>query len=190
MSWIFANISQYGGDTNRIYLVGQSAGAQLTCMTILNQVRRAYDINRCLAASPSPLSSSSSSSSDTSTDDIDEDMDTSNGGTDPNGVFPPPTPRYTPPAAAPSTPLSSSMSSTTLSSMMSHYRWRASDLRGYIGISGPYDLVTFIDQLEKRGINRRLFTSIVGGDEQSLALYSPSRILHDLRILTPSTPIR
>jgi prenylcysteine alpha-carboxyl methylesterase len=37
MQWVFTNISVYGGDPNNIVLVGQSAGAQLSVVSILHQ---------------------------------------------------------------------------------------------------------------------------------------------------------
>lgn len=182
LGWVFANIDAYGGDPSRIYLVGQSAGAHLTCLTLLNQVRRAYDAIHTPPPTPLPPSIPRSTSTDS---DSDDDNDTTKGGTNPDGVFPPP----------PSLKrLPSFTSQPSLSSLTTSLRWQPRDLRGYIGISGPYDLVTFIDVLEKRGLNRRLFTSIVGADEKSLSLYSPLRILHDLRVssqspssLTPSS---
>lgn len=205
MAWVFTNIGSYGGDVNNIYLMGQSAGAHLTCMAMLNQVRRAYEMS---VDDDHPLINTGAT----------DDDDSTHGGTDPRGVFPPPT-MHIPPASAPShrhhtspnsypsprfklpaspissaSPLSPSSPSVAVASVQrvalsDTYRWRASDLRGYLGISGPYDLVPFLEHLERRGINRRLFTSIVGGDERALPLYSPFRILNDLRVFTrPSSP--
>ena len=36
--WCLRNIEEYGGDTRRIYLVGQSCGAQLLAQALLTQV--------------------------------------------------------------------------------------------------------------------------------------------------------
>ena len=38
IAWILSRIRYYGGDPNRIHLVGQSCGAQLTMMSLLIQV--------------------------------------------------------------------------------------------------------------------------------------------------------
>ena len=38
ISWVLKRIRHYGGDPNRIYLVGQSCGAQLSMMCLVTQV--------------------------------------------------------------------------------------------------------------------------------------------------------
>lgn len=37
IEWTFQNISRYGGDTNKITLMGQSAGCNLLALTLLRQ---------------------------------------------------------------------------------------------------------------------------------------------------------
>ena len=38
IAWVLSRIRHYGGDPKRVYLVGQSCGAQLSMMTLLTQV--------------------------------------------------------------------------------------------------------------------------------------------------------
>ena len=38
IAWVMARIRHYGGDTTRVFLVGQSCGAQLSMMCLLTQV--------------------------------------------------------------------------------------------------------------------------------------------------------
>lgn len=39
IAWVLLRIRQYGGDPERVYLVGQSCGAQLSMMSLVTQVR-------------------------------------------------------------------------------------------------------------------------------------------------------
>ncbi len=38
IGWVLTRIRHYGGDPNRVYLVGQSCGAQLSMMCLVTQV--------------------------------------------------------------------------------------------------------------------------------------------------------
>lgn len=50
--------------------------------------------------------------------------------------------------------------------------WRSSSLKGYLGLSGPYDLAGYADHANWRGLYRGVLAAIVRND---LSFYSPSR---------------
>uniref|UniRef100_A0A7S0AWS6 BD-FAE-like domain-containing protein n=1 Tax=Pyrodinium bahamense TaxID=73915 RepID=A0A7S0AWS6_9DINO len=102
LDWVFANIASCHGDPENIMLVGQSAGAHLEAMVLLE---------RCLAEA---------------------------GGQ----------------ASAPC--------------------WSPRDLRAFLGVSGPFDLVAIEPHLESRGIYSFLPHLCADGD---LARCSPTRVL-------------
>jgi hypothetical protein len=43
--------------------------------------------------------------------------------------------------------------------------WSVSSLRRWVGISGPYDLITITSRLHERGLHRRVFGNLMGGAE-------------------------
>ena len=108
VQWVFRNIKSYGGDTGRIFLSGQSAGAHLTSLSLLShaesdsgrRIRRATS-----ACTPEGYAIERQSSSRTST-------------------------------------------------------WKTSQLAGYIGVSGPYDLVAMAPHVHKRGLSTAVMHSI------------------------------
>ncbi|KAI5055742.1 hypothetical protein GOP47_0029263, partial [Adiantum capillus-veneris] len=127
ISFICNKISDYGGDIERLYLVGQSAGAHLGACTLINQAKKEYDtITMC-----------------TSQEEIER------------GEFLLP--------------------------------WRASQFKGYIGISGGYDLIKLADHFHGKGMNRNLFLRIMEG-EDSLALYSPEICLQSFENVSRFLP--
>lgn len=52
INWTFSNISQYGGDPNRVTIVGHSAGAHLIALTILKSYLRMKNKNVILEPLP------------------------------------------------------------------------------------------------------------------------------------------
>ena len=40
IGWVLSRIGHYGGDPKRVYLVGQSCGAQLSMMCLVTQVQK------------------------------------------------------------------------------------------------------------------------------------------------------
>jgi len=285
MTWVFEHIEEYGGDPKRIYLVGQSAGAHLGAMTVLNKVRRQYDRQMELAASSSASSSvSPSSSSSLSTspsslqlalppsvssslnrqlghihissetmlcdeskgggglcdeEDEEDEREMGNGSKgdgcgestkEPNQLSLPsmllrvPTRllrRFLPSILTPSSshyhcsasiylqqsfppqyPSSSDIAGRSVVCSdadkfaalppnyprptpergWSHHdveAWDIRQLKGFVGVSGPYDLLSFVEHLHSRGLNKHLLHSLVGG-RSGIAEFSPARrILND-----------
>uniref|UniRef100_A0A7S1U2G1 BD-FAE-like domain-containing protein n=1 Tax=Phaeomonas parva TaxID=124430 RepID=A0A7S1U2G1_9STRA len=54
------------------------------------------------------------------------------------------------------------------------FSWRPNQLKAYMGISGPFDLVNLQDHFHKRGLDRSIFAGIFHGDP---AAYSPARVV-------------
>ncbi len=52
IAWVCRKIERYGGDPERIYLVGQSAGGQLASLALLNQAAQAAAGEAVLGAAP------------------------------------------------------------------------------------------------------------------------------------------
>ncbi|KAI3778872.1 hypothetical protein L2E82_08260 [Cichorium intybus] len=105
ISFVCNNISEYGGDRNRIYLMGQSAGAHIAACALMEQA-----VIECDATQ-----------------------------------------------------------STT---------WSVTQIKGYFGLSGGYNLYNLAEHLNTRGPYKSLFYSIMGG-EQSLSRYSPEITVQD-----------
>ncbi|MCO5582585.1 hypothetical protein L7F22_036483 [Adiantum nelumboides] len=125
--FICDNISDYGGDPERLYLVGQSAGAHLGACTLLNQAKMERER------------------------------------------------------------ITVQTSQVELERREILLPWRASQFKGFIGISGGYNLITLADHFDKKGMNRTLFLRIMEG-EDSLALYSPELCLHNFQNVSRFLP--
>ncbi|XP_047176549.1 isoprenylcysteine alpha-carbonyl methylesterase ICME-like [Vigna umbellata] len=105
ISFIINNIAKYGGDPNRVYLMGQSAGAHISSCALLEQAARE-----------------------------------SNKG--------------------------------------ENVSWSISQIKAYFGLSGGYNLLDLVDHFDNRGLYRRIFLSIMEGEE-SLKVYSPEIKIQD-----------
>lgn len=116
--WVFANADAFGGDISNVVLIGQSAGAHLSALLLLeHSLLEAKEgaSNKSVKANPAC----------------------------PSSAF--------------------------------HDRWSGRNLKQFIGVSGPYDLVGLEPHLVSRGIYSRILYSLsVDGD---LAGCSPSRLL-------------
>jgi prenylcysteine alpha-carboxyl methylesterase len=56
--------------------------------------------------------------------------------------------------------------------------WCPSRLKGFLGVSGPYNLLSFMEHLHSRGYKRELFVSMIGG-LQNAPLFSPTLCLQN-----------
>jgi prenylcysteine alpha-carboxyl methylesterase len=55
--------------------------------------------------------------------------------------------------------------------------WEAEDIKGFIGVSGPYDLVAMEDILHQHGLDKSIVSAMFG---HNLQKYSPTRIVREL----------
>lgn len=120
IQWVFDNIDHFGGDANRIVLVGQSAGAHLGSCVVLGKALSELDDKH-----------------------------------DSHPVWP-----------------------TT---------YRANDLRGFIPVSGPYNLVALQDHFHMHGLDRGLISAMFDHNIQS---HSPNHLLARLQKAALECPNR
>ncbi|KAI5064372.1 hypothetical protein GOP47_0021042 [Adiantum capillus-veneris] len=59
--------------------------------------------------------------------------------------------------------------------------WKASQIRGFFGISGGYNLQSLVDHFHRRGLYRSLFLSVMEGEE-SLSWFSPELRVKNLSV--------
>ena len=165
ISFVLANCHLYGGDPDEVFLVGQSAGGHLTSLALLAQA---------LQHVSSSSSSSSSLSSSTFANRAANGVETAAADSD-LGDFPP-----TIEVNLPSKHISYTQDPIKLTTAVlgGSPAWDPSCLKGYVGVSGAYNLVTLSDHLHKRGLYRNLFASIMSGPEGTpmLAELSPSLV--------------
>ncbi|BBN08555.1 prenylcysteine alpha-carboxyl methylesterase [Marchantia polymorpha subsp. ruderalis] len=100
IGFIVNNIAQYGGDPNRLFLAGQSAGSHLAACALVGQAKKE------IGQGEGDIS------------------------------------------------------------------WKCSQIKGFLGISGGYNLLKLVDHFHNRGLYRSIFLSVMGG-EISLPMYSP-----------------
>lgn len=117
ISWVIGTIHRYGGDPNRIFVVGQSAGGHLASFATIRQAEQ-------LAT----------------------------GRTDLLGAFP---------------------------------EWSPTEIQGFVGVSGAYDLEALMEHLHKRGLYRNLFKTVMSiSGKPAVDVLSP---LHAVRCAAPGT---
>jgi prenylcysteine alpha-carboxyl methylesterase len=125
MQWVFDNIAQVGGNQNRIFLVGQSAGAHISSLVVLEQIKKEFKVSK----TPAGIKS---------------------------------------------------------------LKWQASCLRGWIGISGPYNFQALASHLHRRGLYQSVLSEIM---EKDLEKHSPTKLVRshpvysDPRVLKLLPPI-
>jgi len=119
ITWALEHLTEYGGDPNRVVLMGQSAGAHLASLLLLEKSRieamQDPEVGLTLQTEAKPTSSSNSSS------------------------------------------------------------WPVSSLRGFVGISGPYDLPSLGEHLEQRGVNSLLLQYMCPAGD--IHRYSPTLLV-------------
>ncbi|GLT73120.1 hypothetical protein SLA2020_449990 [Shorea laevis] len=108
ISFVCSNIAEYGGDPNRIYLMGQSAGAHIAACTLVEQTIKEAGEGENIS-------------------------------------------------------------------------WSVSQIKAYIGLSGGYNLLNLVDHFHSRGLYRKIFLSIMEGEE-SLRRFSPEVMVQDTNI--------
>mmetsp|Transcript_20035 Transcript_20035/g.70850 ORF Transcript_20035/g.70850 Transcript_20035/m.70850 type:complete len:510 (-) Transcript_20035:104-1633(-) len=185
IAYAFAHAEEWGGDPKRVFLAGQSAGAHIAAMAVLLQAKRERDDNKAHTQVPggtpgvigTPLSAiAEDEGPGTPTPDAAAMPDASPTVTDAAGVTAAPEPPVADAARGGPQPLA----------------WRTSALRGFIGISGPYDLPGLRDYLVGKGMDGISFIDhIMGGKgasklsraekDDKLRQYSPT-----LRMRGPS----
>lgn len=125
LAWVFENIGDYGGDAANIMITGQSAGAHLSALLLLQQ-----SLSEAQAAD-APVNLQAQAA---------EPLENAEAGCVKRGSG-----------------------------------WSVKDIRGYVGVSGPYDLEAMGEWLESRGIGDHLLHQICSG--RKLQDYSPTLIL-------------
>ncbi|GLT34522.1 hypothetical protein SLA2020_090310 [Shorea laevis] len=108
ISFVCRNAAEYGGDPNRIYLMGQSAGAHIAACTLVEQAIKEAGEGENIS-------------------------------------------------------------------------WSVSQIQAYFGLSGGYNLLNLVDHFNNRGLYRKIFLSIMEGEE-SLQRFSPEVMVQDPNI--------
>jgi len=158
VAWVFDNIAAYGGDPTNMVLAGQSAGAHLSSMVLLKQA---------LAEAMSESSPKAISGQETPT---------SAGSVSPKSSDGSPTSSDgTPASSASSTPSCRNAPKRGEVAVQCQGSWSASSLRGYVGISGAYDLELLGERLQERGFSDALLRSMC--PEEDVGEWSPRQLL-------------
>ena len=133
VGWVFKHIKKYGGDTSRIFLSGQSAGAHLSSLSLLSH---------CDSATGRRIRRATSACT-------------------PQGF------------------------ELDASSRRLRTSWKTSQLAGFIGISGPYDLIAMAPHIHKRGLSTSVMHSIF--KLPVIDIETDDDILFDASSLPPSS---
>lgn len=130
LAWVFAHMDELGADPRNVTLMGQSAGAHLGAMLLIQKaLREAHE-----AHGPSAMCAEGTCALD----------------------------RYGVPAASP--PADDSKHRRT---------WRVSEVRTFVSISGPFALGPLMEDLHRRGLHRRLLSTLMSEP----ARFSPTELV-------------
>jgi len=177
IQWTFDHCHEYGGDPERIYIAGQSAGAHLTSTLVLEHASSEIKARAKLGKQAKHhLGRIVEDEEDENMDETENKMKTENENNehDKVGVHPKRTSTSSPPTR------SKLQSTTSAASVVQQDReggsrglillpWKCSKIAGYVGISGPYQLVHLREHLFERGIEQVSFlTHLIGGEKTSL----------------------
>jgi len=117
ISWAFANVAAYGGDPSNVVITGQSAGAHLSSLLLLQRsLAEAREEEASDPEAAHAARTSSASSARWSKDSNGGGANGSNGAAETEAAI----------------------------------GWSTRDVRGYVGVSGPYDLHELASHLEAR----------------------------------------
>jgi prenylcysteine alpha-carboxyl methylesterase len=153
LAWIHQNIATYGGDAEKIVVVGQSAGGHLSCIMLLKKAIESRtdeeEASPEVAPSVTPGAMPTPTSPDVSPD-IENRMD----------------------GALPATASSVSPQDDDKTS------FQPTCIKGYISLSAPFCLQGMQESFTRHGLDDHLVDRIFGGE---LCAYSPQRLVQHCR---------
>lgn len=145
LQWALENVESFGGDSKQFFVAGQSAGAHLTSTLLIQHVRRDYR-SESERESPGDGHGGRPRRLLPILEEAGGDSTTTVHGKDVG-------------AGASSAPGEGIGENEALQP------WKATQIRGYVGISGPYNLPALRQHLDERGIEQLSFlTHIIGGE--------------------------
>ena len=180
IAWVINNAELYGGDPGCLYIVGQSAGGHLGSLALMAQCARTAANEAASGGGIAKKGGAEARSEPVVAQDptapaqnIGATLDLTDPATDASVL-------------AETDPLKPApLASDPVGEWPA---WNPALVRGFVGVSGAYDLVTLADHLDARGLNREMFGAIMSLDGRpALARLSPARVV---RALAPGATAR